>query len=65
MSEMGKLIFYIFILSLVLIGVAYYAGVQTDATAFSGAFNSGIQTLTGRNGQGNFAAYPTGFQRVG
>lgn len=65
MSDMGKLVLYIFILSLVLIGVAYYAGVQTDAGALSGAFNSGIQTLTGRNSNNQFAAYPSGFSKVG
>lgn len=62
---MGKLILYIFILSLVLIGVAYYAGVQTDASSFSQALNSGLQTVTGRNSNNQFAAYPGGFQRVG
>lgn len=62
---MGKLVFYIFVLSLVLILVAYYAGVQTDAGAFSSAINSGIQTVTGRTNNGQFAAYPSGFSRVG
>jgi hypothetical protein len=62
---MGKLILYIFLLSLALIAFAYYAGVQTDASALSGAFNSGIQTLTGRNANNQFAAYPSGFSKVG
>lgn len=65
MSDMGKIITYIFILSLVLVLVAYYAGVKTDATAFSGAINSLLNTATGRNAQGNFAAYPTGYTKVG
>lgn len=62
---MGKLILYIFLLSLALIAVAYYAGLQTDASALSSAFNSGIQTLTGRGSNNQFAAYPSGFSKVG
>lgn len=65
MSVVEKTIFYIFILSLVLIALAYYAGLQTDVGAFQGFVSSLINTSTGRNAQGNFASYPGGYQRVG
>lgn len=58
MGIADKMLWYIFVLSLVLIGVVYYVGVQTDA----GAFASFIQTVgymaTGRKKDGTFAAYP-------
>lgn len=50
--------FYIFLLAALLIGVVYYAGVKTDAAAFSALFNSGFNTVTGRNAQGNFTGVP-------
>ena len=55
---MSKALFYIFILSLVLVGLAYYVGVQTDAPALADAFRSIIYSVTGRNSSGNFAGYP-------
>lgn len=58
MSDLEIVLWYIFVLSLVLILVAYYQGVKTDVTQFSSAINSLLQTATGRNAQGNFVAYP-------
>lgn len=58
---MDKLVTYIFILSLVLIFVAYYAGLVTDVNAFSNAGNSLIQTATGRTANGQFAGYAQGY----
>ena len=55
---MQKALFYIFILSLVLVGLAYYVGVQTDAPALKDAIVGIIYGVTGRNSQGNFAGYP-------
>lgn len=58
MDEFDKALFYIFVLSLLLIAVAYYLGSQAvGSTLFSG-FNNLILTSTGRNNQGNFASYP-------
>jgi len=58
MDELDKALRYIFILSLVLIAVAYYAGTQRVLEAIGKQVNTLILTSTGRNAQGNFAAYP-------
>ena len=55
---MERALFYIFILSLVLDGLAYYVGVQTDAPALANALQQIVYSVTGRNNQGNFAGYP-------
>lgn len=58
MDEFDKALFYIFVLSLALIFVAYYAGTKAvGGTLFSG-LNSLILTSTGRDTQGQFASYP-------
>lgn len=55
---MEKTIQYLFILALVLILVAYFAGAnQLGQTAFAGVNSLGL-TFTGRNNQGQFASYP-------
>lgn len=52
---------YIFILSVILILVAYWAGTQKVATAFGTQIGNLIDISTGRNpATGQFAAYPTG-----
>ncbi len=51
---------YIFVLSVILILVAYWAGTRGVANAFGTQLNDLILTATGRNAQGQFAAYPTG-----
>lgn len=60
MGEIDKTLWYLFILSLVLIGVAYYTGLKSDAGAFASAINKLGLTFTGRNSQGTFSAYPSG-----
>ena len=55
---MEKALWYIFILSLVLIGLAYYVGVQTDAPALANAIQQIVYAVTGRNSSGSFAGYP-------
>jgi len=60
MSEVDTAIRYIFVLSLILIVVAYFAGTQKVLTTLGSTTNSLIQTATGRNSQGDFASYPSG-----
>jgi hypothetical protein len=60
MNEVDKALRYIFILSLILVVVAYWAGTKEVATALGSQVNSLILTATGRNAQGQFAAYPGG-----
>jgi len=60
MDELSRTMRYLFILALVLLVLAYYAGAkQVGATFFSGVNQLGL-TFTGRNQAGQFAAYPTG-----
>ncbi len=55
---MSRTIFYLFVLSVLLIVLGYYAGANKLAgTLFSGVNTLGL-TFTGRNSQGAFAAYP-------
>lgn len=59
MDEINTLMFYIFILSLVLLVAVYYVGVKTDVASFSTAINSLVMVGTGRNPvTGAFANYP-------
>jgi len=53
-----RALYYVFILSLVLVALAYYTGLQTDAGALKSAFVSILYAVTGRNASGNFAGYP-------
>lgn len=57
-NVMARIFTYIFILSLVLILVAYYAGVKTDEQAFASGVRSILQTTTGRGPNNQFAGYP-------
>lgn len=58
MDEFDKALNYIFILSLVLIAVAYYAGTTNVLNSIGSNLGSIILKSTGRNAQGNFANYP-------
>jgi hypothetical protein len=58
MDEFDKALWYIFVLSLALILVAYYAGSKAVGSTLFTGLNNTILTATGRNSQGNFAAYP-------
>ena len=58
MDDFGRTIRYLFILAVILILVAYYAGANVlGGTLFSGINTLGL-TFTGRTSQGQFAAYP-------
>ena len=60
MSEYDRTIRYLFLLSLLLIALAYYAGAnKLLGTTFQGVNTLGL-TFTGRNDKGQFAAYPSG-----
>jgi hypothetical protein len=59
MDTLNRTVSYLFILSLVLIVVAYWAGSNAVlGTIFSGVNTVGL-TYTGRDSSGKFAAYPT------
>lgn len=58
MGEVDKAMTYIFWLSLILIGVAYYAGSVKVLNSLGTNLGSLILTATGRDSSGNFAAYP-------
>lgn len=55
---MDRALFYGFAISVLLIVVVYYIGVQTDAQALGSSLKSLVQTLTGRTSNGQFAGYP-------
>lgn len=58
MSEGERALYYIFILSLVLIAVAYYAGTSNVLGTLGTQFGNLLNISTGRNTQGQFGAYP-------
>lgn len=53
-----RVIWYLFILGLALLALAYYVGLKSDAAAVSAAVNSLILNITGRDKNGKFAGYP-------
>lgn len=60
MDEAGRTIRYLFVLAVLLVVLAYFAGAnQLAKTGLAGLNTLGL-TFTGRNSQGQFAAYPTG-----
>jgi len=64
MSEVERALYYIFILSLVLIVVAYYAGSVNVLKTFGTQFGNLLDIATGRNTQGQFAGYAPGAPTV-
>jgi hypothetical protein len=50
--DFSKTEWYLFILAAILIAAVYYVGVKTDIQAFSNAFNTGFNVITGRNAAG-------------
>lgn len=48
-----------------LIAVVYFAGLSTDLQAFSAALTSVMYTVTGRDKNGKFAAYPGNAPTIG
>lgn len=55
---------YMFLLSALLIVVAYFVGAATDINALSSGLNKLVLSITGRNQQGQFGAYPSGATKV-
>lgn len=52
---------YIFLLSALLIVVAYFVGAATETNSLASGITKLVMAVTGRNpSTGNFAAYPTG-----
>ena len=60
MDELGRTTRYLFILAVILILVAYYAGANSLGKTIFGGINTLGLTFTGRNDKGQFAAYPKG-----
>ena len=60
----GGTIRYIFLLSALLIVVAYFVGAATDINALANGMNKLVLSVTGRTQQGQFAAYPVGATHV-
>jgi hypothetical protein len=60
MDDFGRYVRYLFVLSVLLLFFAYWAGAnKLLGTSIAGVNTLGL-TFTGRNAAGNFAAYPTG-----
>ncbi len=59
MDTLNRTVSYLFILSLALIVVAYWAGSNAVLTTLFAGANTIGNTYTGRDTQGKFAAYPT------
>lgn len=55
---------YIFLLSALLIVVAYFVGAATETNTLAAGITKLIYAVTGRNAQGQFAGYPTGASKV-
>lgn len=60
MTEVDKAIRYIFVISVILILVAYFAGTQNVLSTFGTQLVAIMNTATGRTSSGQFASYPTG-----
>lgn len=60
MSEVDSAIRYIFVLSLILIIVAYYAGSTNVLKTLGSTTVSLLNTSTGRDASGKFSSYPSG-----
>ena len=65
MDDLERTIRYLFILGLVLIVVAYYVGSTGLLKTLFAGVNQLDLTATGRNAQGQFAAYPGGSGTTG
>ena len=59
MDEVSKTIFYLFVMGMFLIAVAYWAGTQKILNTIFTNVNTLDLTATGRDSSGKFAAYPT------
>ena len=57
---MNRILYYGFILSVLLLVLAYSKGFRSNVEIMGGAVNKLILTLTGRDDQGKFSPYPDG-----
>lgn len=55
---------YIFLLSALLIVVAYFVGAATETNSLAAGVTKLVYAVTGRNTTGQFAAYPSGASTV-
>lgn len=60
----GSTIRYIFLLSALLIVVAYFVGAATDTNSLANGIVKLVYAVTGRTPQGQFAGYPAGATTV-
>ena len=60
---MGKILLYVFVLSFIIIAVAYNKGTVPLVNSLGSGLNQGLAIVTGRQTQGpnagKFAAYPS------
>lgn len=59
-DDINTAIRYIFVISIILVMVAYFAGTKNVIGTLGSTANTLILSSTGRNSQGNFASYPSG-----
>lgn len=57
---MDSTIRYVFLLSALLIVLAYFVGAATETDALANGLTRLVYALTGRSSNGQFAAYPAG-----
>jgi hypothetical protein len=55
---------YIFLLSALLIVVAYFVGASTDTNSLASGITKLVLAVTGRTSTGTFASYPSGASTV-
>lgn len=55
---MDKALFYLFVLSLFLMGLVYYVGLTSDAPSVLNFIKGLIYAATGRDNTGKFSSYP-------
>jgi hypothetical protein len=55
---------YIFLLSALLIIVAYFVGAATETNTLAAGITKLLYAVTGRTASGQFASYPTGATKV-
>ena len=55
---------YIFLLSALLIVVAYFVGAATETNSLAAGVTKLVYAVTGRDTSGKFAAYPSGASTV-
>lgn len=58
MNLLSKYVYYIFLLILVFLFLAYYKGFGSDVTSAGGVLNKLVMTLQGRKSNGDITNYP-------